>query len=150
MESSGVNLSFSFLFQWLRIFFSLWLFLLDWPIWVVVVVFGICQDFFWVTLREIQTLSSLHPLLLLWLFQESLLLQTQVSLAKNTRENLLSVHILLNKILIKAARPASAKNTVFENNRKNPIQHCERSELRLHFEWPKVHQNAKNGTFWRK
>ena len=114
-------------------FFSLWLFLLDWPIWVVVVVFGICQDFFWVTLREIQTLSSLHPLLLLWLFQESLLLQTQVSLAKNTRENLLSVHILLNKILIKAARPASANNTVFENNRKSLIQRCERSELRLHF-----------------
>ena len=134
MESSGVNLSFSFLFQWLRIFFSLWLFLPDWPIWVVVVVFGICQDFFWVTLREIQTLSSLHPLLLLWLFQESLLLQTQVSLAKNTRENLLSVHILLNKILIKAARPASANNTVFESPRKSLIQHCERSELRLHFE----------------
>ena len=115
-------------------FFSLWLFLPDWPIWVVVVVFGICQDFFWVTLREIQTLSSLHPLLLLWLFQESLLLQTQVSLAKNTRENLLSVHILLNKILIKAARPASANNTVFESPRKSLIQHCERSELRLHFE----------------
>ena len=126
---------FSFLFQWLRFFFfRLWFFLPDWPIWVVVVVFGICQDFFWVTLREIQTLSSLHPLLLLWLFQESLLLQTQVSLAKNTRENLLSVHILLNKILIKAARPASAKNTVLENNRKSLIQHCERSELRLHFE----------------
>ena len=24
--------------------------------------------------------------------------------------------------------------TVFENHRKSPIQHCERSELRLHFE----------------
>ena len=119
-------------------FFLFGSFLPDWPIWVVVVVFGICQDFFWVTLREIQTLSSLHPLLLLWLFQESLLLQTQVSLAKNTRENLLSVHILLNKILIKAARPASANNTVFENNRKSLIQHCERSELRLHFKLTKV------------
>ena len=30
-------------------------------------------------------------------------------------------------------------NTVFENHRKSRIQHCERSELRLHFEWTKVH-----------
>ena len=29
--------------------------------------------------------------------------------------------------------------TVFENHRKSLIQHCERSELRLHFEWTKVH-----------
>ena len=27
---------------------------------------------------------------------------------------------------------------VFENHRKSLIQHCERSELRLHFEWAKV------------
>ena len=27
---------------------------------------------------------------------------------------------------------------VFENHRKSLIQHCERSELRLHFEWTKV------------
>ena len=33
-----------------------------------------------------------------------------------------------------------AKNvsTVFENHRKSLIQHCEQSELRLHFEWTKV------------
>ena len=31
--------------------------------------------------------------------------------------------------------------TVFENHRKSLIQqHCERSELRLHFEWTKVVQ----------
>ena len=36
------------------------------------------------------------------------------------------------------------ENMVFENHRKSLIQHCERSELRLHFEW-----NAKNGPFWR-
>ena len=30
-------------------------------------------------------------------------------------------------------------STVFENHRKSLIQHCERSELRLHFEWTKVH-----------
>ena len=29
-------------------------------------------------------------------------------------------------------------STVFENHRKSRIQHCERSELRLHFEWTKV------------
>ena len=28
---------------------------------------------------------------------------------------------------------------VFENHRKSLIQHCERSELRLHLEWTKVH-----------
>ena len=28
--------------------------------------------------------------------------------------------------------------TVFENHRKSLIQHCARSELRLHFEWTKV------------
>ena len=31
------------------------------------------------------------------------------------------------------------KVTVFENHRKSLIQHCERSELRLHYEWTKVH-----------
>ena len=38
---------------------------------------------------------------------------------------------------------------MFENHRKSLIQHCERSELCLHFEWTKVNQNAKNGQFWR-
>ena len=33
--------------------------------------------------------------------------------------------------------------TVFENHSKSRIQHCERSELRLHFEWTKVHQKCK-------
>ena len=33
--------------------------------------------------------------------------------------------------------------TVFENHWISHIQHCERSELRLHFEWPKV-KSAKN------
>ena len=34
-------------------------------------------------------------------------------------------------------------DTVFENRPKHLIQHCERSELRLHFEW-------KNSiAFWR-
>ena len=30
--------------------------------------------------------------------------------------------------------------TVFENHRKSLIYCCERSELRLHFEWKKVNQ----------
>ena len=29
-------------------------------------------------------------------------------------------------------------DTVFKNHRKSLIQHCERSELHLHFEWTKV------------
>ena len=33
--------------------------------------------------------------------------------------------------------------TVFENHRKSLIQQCERSELRLHFEWTKVHQKCQ-------
>ena len=36
--------------------------------------------------------------------------------------------------------------TVFENHRKSLIQHCEQSELRLHFE---LIENAPNGLFWR-
>ena len=28
--------------------------------------------------------------------------------------------------------------TVFKNHRKSRIQHCERSELRLYFEWTKI------------
>ena len=31
------------------------------------------------------------------------------------------------------------QNMVFENLRKSLIQHCERSELGLHFEWTKAH-----------
>ena len=41
------------------------------------------------------------------------------------------------------------KITVFENHRKSLIQHCERSELRLHFEWTKVHQKCQKLSIWR-
>ena len=34
------------------------------------------------------------------------------------------------------------KFTVFENHRKSLIQHCDRSEQRLHFEWTKVSLGA--------
>ena len=43
-------------------------------------------------------------------------------------------------------------NTVFENHRKSRIQHCERSELRLHFEWTIVHEKCQKwsilASFW--
>ena len=39
--------------------------------------------------------------------------------------------------------------TVFENHRKSLIQHCERSELRLHLSEQKLSKNAKNGPIWR-
>jgi hypothetical protein len=38
---------------------------------------------------------------------------------------------------------------VFENYRKCLIQHCERSELRLNFEWTKINTNAKKWAIWR-
>ena len=38
---------------------------------------------------------------------------------------------------------------MFENRPESHIQHCERSELLLHFEWKKYIKNAKNGPFWR-
>ena len=38
---------------------------------------------------------------------------------------------------------------VFENHRKSLIQHCERSELRLHFELTSLLKTPKNGPFWR-
>ena len=34
-----------------------------------------------------------------------------------------------------------------KNHLKCLIQHCERSELRLHFEWTKVHKNTKIENF---
>ena len=38
---------------------------------------------------------------------------------------------------------------VFENHRKSLIQHCERSERRLHLSGQKLTRNAKNSQFWR-
>ena len=42
---------------------------------------------------------------------------------------------------------------MFENHRKSLIQHCERSELRLHFEWTKVHYKCQKivnlSSFWK-
>ena len=50
-------------------------------------------------------------------------------------------------------RPPPDLCTVFENHRKSLIQHCERSELRLHFEWTKVNQKCQKwsilASFWR-
>ena len=43
--------------------------------------------------------------------------------------------------------------TVFENQRKSIIQHCERSELRLHFEWTKINWKCQKwsilASFWK-
>ena len=43
-----------------------------------------------------------------------------------------------NLILEIVLNTIRTSDTVFENHRKSLIQHCERSELRLHFEWTKV------------
>ena len=45
--------------------------------------------------------------------------------------------------------PTLNVSTVFENHRKSLIQHCERSELRLHLSGQELIKNAKNGPFWR-
>ena len=37
--------------------------------------------------------------------------------------------------------------TVFENHRKSRIQHCERSELRLHFKWTKCQKMVQFDEF---
>ena len=52
--------------------------------------------------------------------------------------NLISIGNLLERL---AFRPLKmlCLDTVFENHRKSVIHHCERSELRLHFEWIIVH-----------
>ena len=42
-------------------------------------------------------------------------------------------------INLKVTKRERSEFTVFENHRKSLIQHCERSELRLHFEWIKVY-----------
>ena len=47
---------------------------------------------------------------------------------------------LINLIYTECIFQLSDSDTVFENHSKSRIQHCERSELRLHFEWTKVHQ----------
>ena len=53
----------------------------------------------------------------------------QVTLLERHKYVVLSFFIILK---------VSGKCTVFENHRKSLIQHCERSVLRLHFEWTKV------------
>ena len=40
------------------------------------------------------------------------------------------------------------KLTVFENHRKSRIQLCERSELRLHFEWTKINEKCQKLSIW--
>ena len=46
-----------------------------------------------------------------------------------------------------------AEYTLFENHRKGLFQNCERSELRLHFEWTKVSQKWQKwsilASFWK-
>ena len=52
------------------------------------------------------------------------------------------IHLLLYRL-------ATLVSTVFENHRKSLLQHCERSELRLHLSGQKLIENVKNGPFWR-
>ena len=49
--------------------------------------------------------------------------------------------------LISSNISASDHYTVFENHRKSLIQHCEGSELRVHFEWTKMPKMVQFGEF---
>ena len=53
------------------------------------------------------------------------------------------------KVLVLCTHTHEKESTVFANYRKSRIQHCERSELRLHLSGQKFIKNAKNGAFWR-
>ena len=59
--------------------------------------------------------------------------------------------IRLTKVL--ASQEKSYFCTVFKNCQKSRIQYCERSELRLHFEWTKVNQKRRKwsilASFWK-
>ena len=58
--------------------------------------------------------------------------------AKNSRPFLNKKYLQLLGFLGDTLSENYPKSMVFENHRKSIIQHCERSELRLHFEWAKV------------
>ena len=46
---------------------------------------------------------------------------------------------VVSSFFVSSSFSTTVKGTVFENHRKSRIQLCERSELRLHVEWTKVH-----------
>ena len=60
---------------------------------------------------------------------------------------------IIRLLLVQKFAEIQKNCAVVENNRKSLIQHCERSELRLHFEWPKVHQKSQKrsilASFWQ-
>ena len=45
--------------------------------------------------------------------------------------------LTIKQLLFSPLDQINVQSTMFENYRKSLIQHCERSELRLHFEWTK-------------
>ena len=77
-------------------------------------------------------------LLLAFFFHKQLIRVTRVSTAIVLPTNFVSLSTS------KQACTFQVEITVFENHPKCRIQQCERSELHLHFEWTKVHKNAKN------
>ena len=51
-------------------------------------------------------------------------------------------------LLAKSSLLIHCRITVFENHPKSLIQNCERSELRLQFEWTKVHQKCQKMVYF--
>ena len=57
----------------------------------------------------------------------------------NSRKNVFSFSKrFIPTLFCKHINFALENSTVFENRRKSLIQHCERSEIHLHFEWTKI------------
>ena len=52
-------------------------------------------------------------------------------------------------VSIKVSHNGAKININCPLKRKSLIQHCERSELSLHFEWTKVHWKCQKWTIWR-
>ena len=58
---------------------------------------------------------------------------------KTVEEGMISFSLFLSYLSTINYLLDSPNPTVFENHRKSLIQHCERSEICLHFEWTKVY-----------
>ena len=61
---------------------------------------------------------------------------------KSSRQDLFSIANIIAETKTSATAEINkineGKDTVLESHRKSRIQHCERSELRLHVEWTKI------------
>ena len=77
---------------------------------------------------------------------------TKLKIGQKWKENifekvLLGLQCLVRKQSCFGAGFFLTQGTLFGTHRKGLIQHCERSELRLYYEWTKVHKKCQNSQF---